>query len=536
MAEKQNESISPGITGSSSHVASVYGNDFVELVWQSGQILVQGGSSSRTLKRPSCIGYSINPSHEAYDEDTCVTKRARLNTLYTLLDSSHQNSRQTNGPCSYPFDSKCTESNNFGNKPGDELSTLIVERESMSKPTRGNTQLCSTSLQTQKHDSGYDQRVGKINFSNFLRPALFFKSTCQGNSAARHPNTAVSARAEEIKATDGGSIKALDHSVVIDSAKGSHILNGVHPGRTAFTSNKANSTTPFDAKKDQEPLPDEQSEAVGYDRALKGQGSHGQYHQTHSRKIKTAAEFSSAPLVASSSLCSLGASNDPTLHSRKHEDTDDSTYTSDNDEETEDTVKETSARDGSRGKRIRNTQMHNLSERKRRDKINKKMRALKELIPHCNKMDKASMLDDAIDYLKTLKLQLQVLSMGSGVCMPMMMSMLTAGGCGHQLGMRPGIGMPCSLPPHQFGSGSILPQVPPHPHAIANNSLHQMLPGFPNQMLPNIQFPMTQSPFISMPPKPMQPYLSSHLTTLDHDSDLNAQFVSPMPKSTQGSK
>nr|XP_028791493.1 transcription factor PHYTOCHROME INTERACTING FACTOR-LIKE 15-like [Prosopis alba] len=531
MAEKHTESIRPGITGSSSHLASTCGNDFVELVWENGQILVQRGSSSRTPKRPSCFGYSINPSHDAYDQDHGIAKRARLNTFYSLLDSSHQNSPQTNDPSSYAFDLKCTESNSFSNKRRDEFSDLRAERESSSKPTGGDTQLCSTSLQSQKHDLGSDQRVEKINFSNFLRPALFSKSTYQGNSASGHPNSGVSARVEEIKATDGGSSKALDHSVVIDSAKGSHSPNGIHPGQAAFTSNKASSPTPFDGKKDQETLPDEQSEAVGCDRALKSHGSHGQYHhrQTHSRKGKTAAEFSDAPLVASSSLCSLGASNDPTIRSTKHEDTDDSAYTTDNDEETEDTTtKETPAQDGSRGKRIRNTKMHNLSERKRRDKINKKMRALKQLIPNCNKMDKASMLDDAIDYLKTLKLQLQVLSMGSGVCMPPMMSMLAAGGCGQQLGL----GIPCSLP-HQFAGGSILPQLPPHLH----NSL-QMLPGFPSHVLPNIQFPISQqSPFISMPPKPIQPYLSSHLTTFDRDPDLNAQLVSaaPMPKVAQGS-
>ncbi|RRT59024.1 hypothetical protein B296_00014974 [Ensete ventricosum] len=36
------------------------------------------------------------------------------------------------------------------------------------------------------------------------------------------------------------------------------------------------------------------------------------------------------------------------------------------------------------------------------------MKALQELIPHCNKTDKASMLDEAIEYLKSLQLQVQV--------------------------------------------------------------------------------------------------------------------------------
>ncbi|KAM3272019.1 hypothetical protein ACQJBY_042299 [Aegilops geniculata] len=60
-------------------------------------------------------------------------------------------------------------------------------------------------------------------------------------------------------------------------------------------------------------------------------------------------------------------------------------------------------------KRRRAAQVHNLSERRRRDRINEKMRALQELVPHCNKTDKASMLDEAIEYLKSLQLQLQLM-------------------------------------------------------------------------------------------------------------------------------
>ncbi|XP_047944033.1 transcription factor PIF3-like isoform X2 [Salvia hispanica] len=73
--------------------------------------------------------------------------------------------------------------------------------------------------------------------------------------------------------------------------------------------------------------------------------------------------------------------------------------------------------DGGRGsKRRRVAEMHNLSERRRRDRINQKMLALQELIPNCNKTDKASMLDEAIEYLKILKHQVQIMSMGYGVC------------------------------------------------------------------------------------------------------------------------
>ncbi|KAL2474326.1 Transcription factor PIF4 [Abeliophyllum distichum] len=66
-------------------------------------------------------------------------------------------------------------------------------------------------------------------------------------------------------------------------------------------------------------------------------------------------------------------------------------------------------------RRSRAAEVHNLSERRRRDRINEKMRALQELIPHSNKSDKASMLDEAIEYMKSLQLQLQMMWMGSGM-------------------------------------------------------------------------------------------------------------------------
>ncbi|KAF8046099.1 hypothetical protein N665_4036s0004 [Sinapis alba] len=64
-------------------------------------------------------------------------------------------------------------------------------------------------------------------------------------------------------------------------------------------------------------------------------------------------------------------------------------------------------------RRSRAAEVHNLSERRRRDKINERMKTLQELIPHCTKTDKASILDEAIDYMKSLKLQLQVTWMGN---------------------------------------------------------------------------------------------------------------------------
>ncbi|CAA0816568.1 Transcription factor PIF3, partial [Striga hermonthica] len=61
-------------------------------------------------------------------------------------------------------------------------------------------------------------------------------------------------------------------------------------------------------------------------------------------------------------------------------------------------------------KRGRTAEIHNLCEKRRRRRINEKMNAFLQLVPNCSKSDKATMLDEAIEYLKSLKHQLQILT------------------------------------------------------------------------------------------------------------------------------
>ncbi|CAK7347846.1 unnamed protein product [Dovyalis caffra] len=61
-------------------------------------------------------------------------------------------------------------------------------------------------------------------------------------------------------------------------------------------------------------------------------------------------------------------------------------------------------------KRSRAAAIHNQSERKRRDKINQRMKTLQKLVPNSNKTDKASMLDEVIEYLKQLQAQVQMMN------------------------------------------------------------------------------------------------------------------------------
>ncbi|GMJ08003.1 hypothetical protein HRI_004469500 [Hibiscus trionum] len=69
----------------------------------------------------------------------------------------------------------------------------------------------------------------------------------------------------------------------------------------------------------------------------------------------------------------------------------------------------------SSSKRNRAAEVHNLSEKRRRSRINEKMKALQKLVPNSNKTDKASMLDEVIEYLKHLQLQVRMLSLRNGL-------------------------------------------------------------------------------------------------------------------------
>ncbi|CAN4088404.1 unnamed protein product [Withania somnifera] len=117
---------------------------------------------------------------------------------------------------------------------------------------------------------------------------------------------------------------------------------------------------------------------------------------------------------------------------------------SENKEEEHETKRSNSSR------RSRAAAVHNQSERRRRDRINERMKALQRLVPNASKTDKASMLDEVIDYLKQLQAQVQFMSstarnMPPEMMMPLgmhphiQMSLLARMGVGVGLGM--GMGM-----------------------------------------------------------------------------------------------
>ncbi|KAK2635253.1 hypothetical protein Ddye_030045 [Dipteronia dyeriana] len=62
-------------------------------------------------------------------------------------------------------------------------------------------------------------------------------------------------------------------------------------------------------------------------------------------------------------------------------------------------------------KRSRAAEVHNLSERRRRNRLNIKMKTLQEMIPNCNKSaDRTSILENAVNYVQFMKLKTELMT------------------------------------------------------------------------------------------------------------------------------
>ncbi|KAG4996080.1 hypothetical protein JHK85_027519 [Glycine max] len=178
-------------------------------------------------------------------------------------------------------------------------------------------------------------------------------------------------------------------------------------------------------------------------------------------------------------------------------------------------------------KRSHAAEVHNLSERvrRRRDRINEKMKALQELIPRCNKSDKASMLDEAIEYLKSLQLQVQMMSMGCGMVpmiFPGIQQYMPPMGMG--IGMGMGMGM-------EMGMG-MNRSVMPFPNMLASSTLPaatataHLGPRFP---MPPFHMPHVATPDSSRMQGANHPdnNMLNSLGTLDPDQSCIPNFTDP---------
>nr|KYP36393.1 Transcription factor UNE10 [Cajanus cajan] len=131
-------------------------------------------------------------------------------------------------------------------------------------------------------------------------------------------------------------------------------------------------------------------------------------------------------------------------------------------------------------KRIKASAVHNQSERRRRDKINQRMKALQKLVPNSSKTDKASMLDEVIQYMKQLQAQVEMMNwmkMYSSMMLPtitmqqqLKMSMMMAHMC-------IGMGMNKDVIMNMNNMNMNIPVIPPLLHPAPFLSMRDQLQG-----------------------------------------------------------
>lgn len=466
----------------SANLTSMSNQELLELVWEDGQLLTRGFSKRTQKSTTSCIDHASHssnaPLENRRDTETFPPKRPKFWTSDSIIgnNSSLKNDKQLLELLyKSHFDAFSEHATGYNSGYDDKLpkdSQVVPVHETTPTPTGIRQSHDSTPLKraTAKYSPNLlssdvlkrepeKKREQPVNFSLFLRSPALRTSGRRGFS-----------RAEPEKLQN----KPL---LLSPAANGSASVKGFQ--------NQLNSVDINAELLQPVPVPDIQLEpdcsrtsSLPAENTVKGKLGAGKCIE---------------PPVPSSSLCSLGASsNNPACNAfnvkRRYEDTKGSACPSDQNEEKLER-KAVTVRVSKSHQKKRTPEVHNLYEQKRRDKINKKMRALQELIPNCTKVDKASMLDEAIDYLKTLQFQVMMMSMGAGVCMPSMMlptgiiGMQQIRAVAPQMSHFPpmGIGMGMRM---QMGGGCKPAQflMPPIPEATAVPGIQ--MPGFPGQPLP----------------------------------------------------
>ncbi|KAL3743750.1 hypothetical protein ACJRO7_018937 [Eucalyptus globulus] len=185
-------------------------------------------------------------------------------------------------------------------------------------------------------------------------------------------------------------------------------------------------------------------------------------------------------------------------------------------------------------KRSRAAAIHNQSERKRRDKINQRMKTLQKLVPNSSKTDKASVLDEVIEYLKQLQAQVQMVNrmnmqpMMMPMAMQQQLQMSMMGPMGMGLGMvgmgMPGMGMMDMNALGRSNLAGISPVL--HPAAAATAAAFMPMGSWGDGG--DRAATATTAPMVM--PDPMSPFLASQSQpmTLDAYSRIAAMYAQQM--------
>lgn len=158
-------------------------------------------------------------------------------------------------------------------------------------------------------------------------------------------------------------------------------------------------------------------------------------------------------------------------------------------------------------RRSRAAAIHNQTERRRRERINQKMKALQKLVPNANKTDKASMLDEVIDYLKKLQAQVQLMK-NMPIPPPQMMIQLQQQQQQQQqqlqMSMLARMGMGFSL---QMGMPGVMPPPSHHPFMVPQTMISPAHVGATSQAIHTRPSTNTTVPFSD----PHNAFLAQHM-------------------------
>ncbi|KAJ6847298.1 transcription factor PIF3-like [Iris pallida] len=408
-------------------------NEFAELLWENGQIVTSATGQSNKPKKttfPTPFPYdSIIRVQEKEGRDAAIPKIGLFEAMDSPVANVNDSSLyvpvplglhpqvddmdpwidyQADDPfCSEYFSELSGIPNSLSNYGNNGLGVRDLHNAEHGHSSRSKaSQLCQS---TQQCQTSIPSSRPMVNFSGFSRPVTRTKANDD--------------RIGRSKSAKEGSAAASTNPVV-ESTLTDHA--GV---RGSWTTGLA--------KKELGPAAKPRHVSVGTSQDFVPEGTFRNNHQNNvATGNKSAPEVSlrnpsfaasmgrrGPEAIVASSVCSgssPGARSDDEKRreKRKIREANESGYLSEDlEDDSFGTRRPPTARAGTSTRRSRAAEVHNLSERRRRDRINEKMRALQELIPNCNKVDKASMLDEAIEYLKTLQLQVQMMSMRGGLCM-----------------------------------------------------------------------------------------------------------------------
>lgn len=313
-------------------------DEFVELVWENGRIHMRG-RSARNQKGPSRTADSLYPpSAQAEHGEKTHPKKPRSETTPSVLNVSalsglvdHRNSDlnftgNNSSQSSYYLDSSTQlhQSNSDGHL-GTSMKSQLDPPSSKNQESRSSKRpgLNRVPMSAQHTSSLMPKKSRAMNFSN-LRPAAFLKANSLSSDVTR-PTYSKDPTGVQKSKYGNDKMAAMGSSNPLGPVIGPASV----PKSATARQNQPRAHTMPSVGKTKESLPDDHSKAArrGNHKSRAELLSQTSILAANTPTVKPNIKNFTEPPVASTSVRSLGASNDPTYSLRRtHEVTEESAY------------------------------------------------------------------------------------------------------------------------------------------------------------------------------------------------------------------